>query len=207
MVEAVNGCWLVMSDRKNINSFGVVKMSEAREFFVYPDKHLCLEPGFKAAIGMTGEQQFMPHIHVIEMYAYIELQAELAAAKLRVEMYQQAAIDDTKVIKKQEAEVERLNKVILREFSEDDSLGCEFTYVNCLRKELASMKVRHEKLVVAIKYFLKNEPVDGEPGSCTWCDMGGAGYSSKGDGHHDDVMYLCPVIVARNALTNDMEGK
>jgi hypothetical protein len=36
------------------------------------------------------------------------------------------------------------------------------------------------------------------PGFACWgCDMGGAGYSSQGEGHHDDN---CPVLLARKAL-------
>jgi hypothetical protein len=50
--------------------------NKPREFFVFPEQHLCLEPGGQAAIGMTGEQQFIPHIRVIEYSAYAALRKE-----------------------------------------------------------------------------------------------------------------------------------
>lgn len=50
---------------------------------------------------------------------------------------------------------------------------------------------RAEKLVEAFQKLVDSNPLDGVPGfACIHCDMGGAGYSSKGPDHHDDS---CPV--------------
>lgn len=64
--------------------------------------------------------------------------------------------------------------------------------------ELIEPEVR--ELVIALEFLTKNEPENGGPGACTFCDMGGAGYSSKGDRHHDDVRHVCPVVKAEDAL-------
>lgn len=61
--------------------------TKAREFFVFPEQHLCLEPGGQAALGMTGEQQFIPHIRVIEHSAYADLEAKLQIAVKAMEKY------------------------------------------------------------------------------------------------------------------------
>lgn len=53
----------------------------------------------------------------------------------------------------------------------------------------------------ALEYTKKSGPTDGETGACVWCDMGGSGYSSKGDGHHDDIRRSCPIVKASQALT------
>lgn len=56
----------------------------------------------------------------------------------------------------------------------------------------------------ALEYFVDGETKDGFGSgyACTFCDMGGAGYSSKGDGHHDDVRDVCPVSEAQQALAS-----
>jgi hypothetical protein len=57
-----------------------------------------------------------------------------------------------------------------------------------------------QKIREALEYFVQGEPKDGSQGACTYCDMGGAGYSSRGDGHHDDMRDVCPVIRVQQAL-------
>lgn len=56
------------------------------------------------------------------------------------------------------------------------------------------------KLRAALQFLIDRCPHDGEQGACLYCDMGGSGYSSKGDGNHDDGRYMCPVVVALKAL-------
>lgn len=56
------------------------------------------------------------------------------------------------------------------------------------------------KLKSALEFLIDHNPHDGEQGACFYCDMGGSGYSTKGDGNHDDVRYVCPVVVALKAL-------
>ena len=77
-------------------------------------------------------------------------------------------------------------------------------------EEMAILKDEQiEKLVAALEFIVDREPKDGDKlKACTFCDMGGAGYSSKGDGHHDDVKHICPVFKAQKALENfRKEGK
>lgn len=52
----------------------------------------------------------------------------------------------------------------------------------------------------ALEYLVFNEAKNGSGKACTFCDMGGSGYSSLGDGHHDDTRHVCPVFVAEQAL-------
>jgi hypothetical protein len=67
--------------------------------------------------------------------------------------------------------------------------------------DLGSTEAPHvRKLVEALEFIVKGEPTNGDSGACTFCDMGGAGYSSKGDRHHDDVRDFCPVVKAEAAL-------
>ncbi len=64
----------------------------------------------------------------------------------------------------------------------------------------------HDELLEDLKYIVSKEPIDGSKEyACTYCDMGGAGYSSKGDGHHDDVTDLCPVLKAQKAIEKASE--
>lgn len=53
------------------------------------------------------------------------------------------------VIEKLEAEISRLHRVIAKELTENDELGCEYTYVNILRADKA-------KLVEALKFYADN---------------------------------------------------
>lgn len=43
-------------------------------------------------------------------------------------------------------EIDRLNKVIAKELSENDELGCEYTYVNTLRIELKELQDKFKLL-------------------------------------------------------------
>jgi hypothetical protein len=52
----------------------------------------------------------------------------------------------------------------------------------------------------ALEHVTKNEPEPGGKGACTFCDMGGSGYSSKGLRHHDDTIHICPVYKSEEAL-------
>jgi hypothetical protein len=40
-----------------------------------------------------------------------------------------------KALNKEKAEIQRLNRVIAKELTENDELGCEYTYINVLREE------------------------------------------------------------------------
>lgn len=57
-----------------------------------------------------------------------------------------------------------------------------------------------EKMAEALVYVIGRNPKDGEAKACLFCDMGGAGYSTKGDNHHDDVRDVCPILKAEHAL-------
>ncbi len=63
------------------------------------------------------------------------------------------------------------------------------------------------QLRAALQFLIDHSPHDGESGMCLYCDMGGAGYSSKGDGHHDDKepRDVCPVVVAIKALNRSCD--
>jgi hypothetical protein len=56
------------------------------------------------------------------------------------------------------------------------------------------------KMKKALKFLIEHSPHDGENSACMYCDMGGSGYSSKGDNNHDDIKHVCPVVVAKEAL-------
>jgi hypothetical protein len=66
---------------------------------------------------------------------------------------------------------------------------------------LEEAKARIAELEAALRYVVEHEPHEGEPAACTWCDMGGSGRATKGDGHHDDIRHLCPVARASEVLT------
>jgi len=71
------------------------------------------------------------------------------------------------------------------------------------------MQVEREKvdeLVKVLEFLVKHEAKDGEEYACTFCDMGGSGYSSRGGNHHDDIKHVCPVFKAREALAKFREG-
>lgn len=56
-----------------------------------------------------------------------------------------------------EAEIERLNRVIAKELSENDELGAEYTYVNALKAKLQQAEAEIERLNKdCISYFLHN---------------------------------------------------
>ncbi len=66
------------------------------------------------------------------------------------------------------AEVERLNRVIAKELTENDDLGCEYTYVNALREELQTqievftkMVNDREVYIERLEYALRNALIFG----------------------------------------------
>ena len=65
----------------------------------------------------------------------------------------------------------------------------------------AELKAEVALLRGALEFLVKHSPHDGEESVCIYCDMGGAGYSSNGDNHHDDIRDVCPVVVANKALS------
>jgi hypothetical protein len=52
-------------------------------------------------------------------------------------------------------ENERLKKIIAKEFSENDELGCEYVYVNLLKEKLATANVALEKIAFIAKDAMK----------------------------------------------------
>jgi hypothetical protein len=52
-------------------------------------------------------------------------------------------------------EVERLKKIIAKEFNENDELGCEYTYVNILKDENAKLKDKNKRLVAKLREYKK----------------------------------------------------
>ena len=127
-------------------------------------------------------------------------------------------------IQKENAELKEHNKklftenVQLREGVPTEELkrvdNYNFAEDNRIERIIRQQAVEHSKslqskldvAVKALEYLVKNEAQDGSGYACTFCDMGGAGYSSKGDGHHDDTRGVCPVAKAREALAT-LEGK
>lgn len=76
----------------------------------------------------------------------------------------------------------------------------EYSAYDKLRADLEVAKA-------ALRFVVSREPANGVQGfACTYCDMGGAGYSSRGDGHHDDLLDICPVVKAQEALAK-LESK
>lgn len=76
--------------------------------------------------------------------------------------------------------------------------------------EIAKLKDAIECMSGEIRNFVGREAQDGSNSACTYCDMGGSGRSSKGDGHHDDVRDTCPVVLLGTALAKAddiLEGK
>lgn len=83
---------------------------------------------------------------------------------------------------------------------------CEVEWIkDQITAELEKRDKRIAALREALRYVVEGEPPnDGSARTaCTFCDMGGAGYSSRGDRHHDDVRDVCPVHVAEQALNAD----
>jgi hypothetical protein len=83
----------------------------------------------------------------------------------------------------------------------DDEPKCnsEKDEMTLLREKVAALEALIKEKDEALGYVVGISPSDGEPYACVWCDMGGAGYSTKGDGHHDDIRHICPVLKAQNA--------
>jgi hypothetical protein len=72
--------------------------------------------------------------------------------------------------------------------------------------ELAALKKEREGLMDILARVAKYGPPEGETPTgtaCAFCDMGYAGYSSRGDGHHDDA---CAVKDAQKALSPQPKG-
>ncbi len=67
-------------------------------------------------------------------------------------------------------------------------------------EELKALRTECVRMAEALSALIREEPKDGESYACTWCDMGGSGYSSKGDGHHDDIKHECAVWRTEQAL-------
>ena len=61
-------------------------------------------------------------------------------------------------------------------------------------EQLAELLHEATEIIKQIQDFGPPEP---SPNACWFCDMGGAGYSSKGEGYHDDT---CLWGQARNFL-------
>lgn len=57
----------------------------------------------------------------------------------------------------------------------------------------------------ALNYLIDGEPDNNSGFACSFCDMGGSGYSSMGDGHHDDTRHICAVYKAQQALSHANE--
>lgn len=66
----------------------------------------------------------------------------------------------------------------------------------------SGLATRLQAATEALKFLINVSPHDGDNSACLYCDMGGAGYSSKGENHHDDKppRDICPVVVAMRAL-------
>lgn len=75
-----------------------------------------------------------------------------------------------------------------------------------IKEAIAAERARAQGLIDALEFLSNGEPENGDKAACTFCDMGGSGYSSQGDGHHDDVKHICPVYRARQALA-DFRGE
>lgn len=71
-----------------------------------------------------------------------------------------------------------------------------------LQEKLEQATAREAVMVGVFEYIISKSPKDGERSACIFCDMGGSGYSSKGDNHHDDIRDICPINQAEQALTN-----
>ncbi len=76
------------------------------------------------------------------------------------------------------------------------------------KPKLAALARAYLELLEVVEFLVNGEPKNGDQGkACTFCDMGGAGYSSKGDGHHDDIRDVCPVFMAEQVLSKHGETK
>ena len=78
------------------------------------------------------------------------------------------------------------------------TLGDEVSQVAC-RMAIAALDAR-EVMERTAKYGPKQGVI--ADGACAFCDMGGAGYSSRGDGFHDDD---CGVMKAQAWLAKHGE--
>ena len=52
-----------------------------------------------------------------------------------------------KAFNESNAEIQRLHRVIAKELTENDELGCEYTYVNTLRQEVKDLQARIDQAV------------------------------------------------------------
>jgi hypothetical protein len=75
--------------------------------------------------------------------AYLELEYRHKMAKERIERDRHRIGEITKL----KEENQRLNKIILKELSENDELGCEYTYVRLLKKELSAEKADKQRVI------------------------------------------------------------
>ena len=65
--------------------------------------------------------------------------------------------------------------------------------------EREALKASHKELLEALTGFMNLCPEDGEKSVCMLCDMGEAGYSSRGRDTHDDQ---CPYVDGKQAILN-----
>jgi hypothetical protein len=85
-------------------------------------------------------------------------------------------------------EVEQLKRIISGDHGENDEIGAEFTIAHILREEICKLQSQLSEAHEVILEVSKYGPPHGTMKASTACvcDMGGAGYASRGDGFHDD---------------------
>jgi len=72
------------------------------------------------------------------------------------------------------------------------------------KNKIARLELSLKIAEKSLRFLIEAEPHEPDTEySCMYCDMGDAGYSSKGDGYHDDkANCCCPVSNAMTALKN-----